>query len=247
MTAPGTPPRRAYRPPLPPRHTRNEQRFSWQPIAFAAFFLTIVFWLWQWLAYGWAAGSSVIVIPLLTLLTAPILIAASRRERRFDLAGIAATGLALRFFASFYRMAHGFDAYVYDREGNRIAEAFRHFRFDVDPEAPVPGTGGMRIVSGVVSVFTGSNLTAKFLVFAWLGFLGCYLLYRAFVTALPNADHHRYALLIFLWPITAVLAVEHRQGLVDAADVGPRVVGRGARARAPAGGIHAVGGRPAAR
>jgi hypothetical protein len=169
-------------------------------IAVAAFSLTIVFWMWQWLAYGWAAGSSLIVIPLLTLLTAPVFISASRKEKRFDLAGIAATGLALRFFATFYRMAHGFDAYVYDKEGNRIADAFRHFHFGVDAGSPVPGTGGLNILSGIVSVFTGANRTAKFLVFAWIGFLGCYLLYRAFVIALPNADHKRYALLIFLWP-----------------------------------------------
>jgi hypothetical protein len=58
----------------------------------------------------------------------------------------------------------------------------------------------MRMVAGAVSVLTGTNRVAKFLIFAWLGFLGCYLLYRAFVTALPNADHHRYALLVFLWP-----------------------------------------------
>ena len=97
-------------------------------------------------------------------------------------------------------MSHGFDSLIYDREGNRIADSLRHLRFDVDPEAPVPGTGGFRMIAGVVSVFTGANLTAKFLVFAWLGFLASYLFYRAFVTALPNADHHRYALLIFLWP-----------------------------------------------
>ena len=159
--------------------------------------------MWQWLGYGWAAGSSLVVIPLLTLLTLPVLVAAGRREHRFDLAGLAATGLGLHFFAAFYRMAHGADAFVYDQQGDRIAEAFRHFRFNVDPGAPVPGTGAMRIISGVVSVFTGANVAAKFLVFAWLGFIGCYLLYRAFVTALPNADHRRYALLIFLWPSLA--------------------------------------------
>ena len=174
--------------------------FSWQAIACAVFALTIVFWLWQWLAYGWPASSSMLVIPLLTLLTMPLFIAANSRERRFDLAGIAAAGLGLRFFAAFYRMAHSFDSYVYDKEGNRIADAFRHFRFDVDPGAAVPGTGGMRIVAGVVAVFTGTNRAAKFLVFAWIGFIGCYLMYRAFVTALPHADHRRYALLIFLWP-----------------------------------------------
>ncbi len=200
MTTPASLPPRGYRPPVPPKHEAPPKRFSWQAIAFGVFALTIVFWMWQWLAYGWAAGSALIVIPLLTLLTTPIFIAASRKEHRFDLAGIAATGLGLRFFATFYRMAHGFDSVVYDKEGNRIAEALRHFHFDFDPGAPVPGTGGMRIVAGVVSVFTGTNVTAKFLIFAWMGFLGCWLLYRAFVTALPNADHHRYALLIFLWP-----------------------------------------------
>jgi hypothetical protein len=41
---------------------------------------------------------------------------------------------------------------------------------------------------------------ASFLVFTWLGFLGCYFCYRAFVTALPNADHYRYAVLIMMWP-----------------------------------------------
>lgn len=169
-------------------------------IALGVFALTIVYWMWQWLAYGWAAGSALVAIPLLTLLTAPVFISASRRETRFDLAGIAATGLGLRFFATFYRMAHGFDSVIYDKEGNRIAEAFRHFHFDVDPGAPVPGTGGIRIIAGVVSVVTGTNVTAKFLIFAWMGFLGSYLLYRAFVTALPHADHLRYALLIFLWP-----------------------------------------------
>jgi hypothetical protein len=111
-----------------------------------------------------------------------------------------ATGLALRFFASFYRMAHGADAYVYDKAGDALAQSFRHLNFNVDVGAPVPGTGGMRIIAGIVSVFTGENRAAKFLVFAWIGFLGCYLLYRAFVTALPDADHQRYALLIFLWP-----------------------------------------------
>lgn len=200
MSTSDSSPRRAYRPPMPPKHKAAERVFSWEAIALAAFALTIAFWLWQWLAYGWAAGSSLFVIPLLTLLSAPLFISAARSERRFDLAGIAATGLALRFFAAFYRMAHGFDSFIYDKEGNRIADSLRHLRFDVDPLAPVPGTGGFRMIAGVVSVFTGANLTAKFLIFAWLGFLGSYLFYRAFVTALPNADHHRYALLIFLWP-----------------------------------------------
>jgi hypothetical protein len=194
------PPRRAYRPPLPPRRERATKPFSWLPVAVFAFALAMVLWLWQWWVYDWNVGSSILLIPLLTFLTLPIFLGASARERRFDLAGIAATGLALRFFATFYRMVHGADAFVYDKEGNRIADALRHLDFGFDPKAEVPGTGGMRVVTGVVSVFTGADRAAKFLIFAWLGFLGCWLLYRAFVTAMPDADHRRYALLLFLWP-----------------------------------------------
>jgi hypothetical protein len=51
-----------------------------------------------------------------------------------------------------------------------------------------------------VAAVTASNAFAEFLVFTWVGFLGCYLMYRAFVTAMPNGDHRRYALLVFLWP-----------------------------------------------
>ena len=123
MTTPGTP-RRAYRPPPLPARPAAPKHFSWQAIACAVFAFTIAFWMWQWLGYGWAAGSSLVVIPLLTLLTLPVLVAAGRREHRFDLAGLAATGLGLHFFAAFYRMAHGADAFVYDQQGNRIAPGF---------------------------------------------------------------------------------------------------------------------------
>ncbi len=114
-----------------------------------------------------------------------------------------ATGLALRFGGSYYRWSHAVDANVYQKVGAELADSFRAFHFDVDTGAPVPGTGGLRYVTGLVSVPTGANNFANFLVFTWLGFFGCVMLYRAFVTALPDADHRRYALLIFLWPSLA--------------------------------------------
>jgi hypothetical protein len=185
---------------MPARLEREKKPFSWQPIALLAFVTAMAFWLWQWWVYNWDVGVTIVVIPLFVVLTLPIFMSASAKEHRFDLAGIAATGLALRFLCAFYRMAHGVDAYVYDKDGNRIADALRHFNFGFDPGGAVPGTGGMKVISGIVSVFTGANLAAKMLVLAWVGFLGCYLLYRAFATALPDADHLRYALLIFLFP-----------------------------------------------
>src|SRR5829696_2325580 len=111
---------RGYRPAIPPKREVTKKPFSWQSVALGLFALTLVFWCWQWLTYGWPAGSSLFVIPLLALLTGPILIRVARTERRFDLAGIMACGLALRFFFSFYRYTHGFDGYTYDLWGNGI-------------------------------------------------------------------------------------------------------------------------------
>src|SRR5262249_48883686 len=79
-------------------------------------------------------------------------------------------------------------------------ESFRSLHFGVDPGAPMPGTGGMRYVTGIVEVVTNNNEFATFLVFTWLAFVGCYLMYEAFATAMPNGDQRRYALLIFFWP-----------------------------------------------
>src|SRR5262249_40538777 len=88
---------------------------------------------------------------------------------------------------------------VYHNAGVLLAKSYRHFDFSPDP-GRVPGTGGMKVISGVVTVFTNSNEMASFLVFAWLALLGCYLFYRAFTTAVRSADRYRYARLVFLWP-----------------------------------------------
>ena len=198
MTSPS--PQRAYRPPLPERPERDQKPFPWRGVACALFALAIAYWLWQWVAYKWDVASAIFVIPLLTLLTLPLFFSAAKKERRFDLAGLAAAGLFLRFLFSFYRYAHGADSNIYMSEGKRIAASLRHFNFGFDPGAPVPGTGGMRVIAGVASFVTGGNVAAMVLLFTWLGFVACYLMYKAFVTAMPNADHHRYALLVFLWP-----------------------------------------------
>jgi len=77
---------------------------------------------------------------------------------------------------------------VYQQIGAQLAESFRSLRFDVDTGAPVPGTGGLRYVTGLVSLPPGLSGYANFLVFTWLGFWGCVMLYRAFVTALPQSN-----------------------------------------------------------
>ena len=146
------------------------------------------------------SGSAFVVVPLLVLFTLPLCARAVRLGARFDVGGLMVAALLLRFLAVIHRYRYRQDAGVYHQVGSQLAEQFRNLQFGVDPGAPIPGTGGQRYVTGVVEVFTNNNEFATFLVFTWLAFLGCYLLYEAFVTALPEADHRRYALLVFLWP-----------------------------------------------
>ena len=174
--------------------------FPWRVVAILAFAACMVLYAWTWLAEGKPTGGALLLIPVALLVTAPALTRASRNETRFDLAGLMATGLLLRFLAVYYRWTHAADAHVYSKAGTQLAQSFRSLHFDVDTGAPVPGTGALRYITGLVSVPVGADEVLKFLVFTWLAFYGCVLLYRAFVTALPEADCGRYARLIFLWP-----------------------------------------------
>jgi hypothetical protein len=51
-----------------------------------------------------------------------------------------------------------------------------------------------------VHVLTFDDMSASFLVFTTMSFFGVVLVYRAFVHAVPDGHHRRYALLLFLWP-----------------------------------------------
>jgi hypothetical protein len=162
--------------------------------------MAVCFYLWfhPVTAVG-PVGVGVFLIPALTIVTVPLFLKLGR-ESTHDLGGLAALGLLLRFLACFSRFGGAADGGVYTIKGAALAQSYKHLNFDVDTGGSFPGTGGMRVLAGLVATVTNTNAFAEFLVFTWLGFIGCYLLYRAFVTAMPNADHYRYALLIFLWP-----------------------------------------------
>jgi hypothetical protein len=195
-----TPAMRRTPEPRTARRTSNQAHFPWTSIAVVALLLTLAMLAWSWLIGTNAVGVALIEIPLLMLLTTPLFMRESRAETRFDLGGLLALGLIVRFAAAYYRFTHASDGATYHLIGTKLAESYRHFDFGADTGYPIPGTGGMRMITGLVEVFTNANSFATFLVFSWLGFFGCYLFYRAFVMAVPNADHHRYAILVMLWP-----------------------------------------------
>ena len=118
----------------------------------------------------------------------------------FDLIGIAGTGLGLRLVGAYARFTNPVDAATYHREGERLAAAYRAFDFSADPLRPVPGTGALRIASGVVHMVTFDDFFLSLLVFTLGSFAGACLFVRALHVGFPEADLHRYAMLLFLLP-----------------------------------------------
>ena len=118
----------------------------------------------------------------------------------FAAVGAKLVGVYARFWMVDSLYSGAGDSTVYDRYGRVFAESFRSFDFAVDPERPIPGTGFLRVLTGVVYAIFGSDRFTGFLIFGMLSLIGCWFFYRAFSTAMPNADHKRYAILIFFWP-----------------------------------------------
>src|SRR5262249_8435928 len=172
---------------------------AWTFGAILAFLVCMALYAWFWVAGDQPIGAAFLVIPILVALTTPIFLWA-RSERSFDLAGLIAVALLLRFMAAFYRYDTAVDARTYNVWGTRLAESFRQLNFTPDTGSDVPGTGAMRYISGLVHAVCNSDEMAALLIFAWIAFLGCYFLYRAFVTAVPDSDRYRYAALLFFWP-----------------------------------------------
>lgn len=148
-----------------------------------------------------------LAVPIVVLLATPMISRIRLRETRFDLAGIVFAGLGVKLVAVYGRFwmvdtlygGRG-DSIGYDTWGSQFASSFRNLNFDVDPGRPVPGTGFLRILTGVVYAVLGSDLFVGFIFFAMLSFMGCWFFYRAFAAAVPDGNHKRYAILIFFWP-----------------------------------------------
>jgi hypothetical protein len=164
-----------------------------------AFTLLVCFYLYA-AVQGKGTEIGLILVPIFCLIMAPWLARLDKAQPAFKLLPIAFLGLILRSLATYFRLENAADAIYYHRWGVQLAPSFRALNFDVDTQREIPGTGTVRYISGLVSVFTDTNIFAEFLVFTLAAFIGCVFFYKAFVLALPNGDHRRYALLIFLWP-----------------------------------------------
>ncbi len=156
---------------------------------------------------GEDTGRGLLIGPLVALVVIPLITHARRSEPRFDLGGIVFAALGAKLCAVYLRfwMVDSLydgtgDSTTYHLYGKAFAPYFRRFEFDIDPGRPIPGTGFIRVLTGVIYALLGSDRFTGFIVFGLISLLGCWCFYKAFTTAVPTGDHKRYAILIFFWP-----------------------------------------------
>ncbi len=170
-------------------------------------------------AYGWVLAQammhgsynqwgSLVVVPLIVLAVTPFVARAAEREgeRWFAILlplafMLKILGCLARYFVAYVVYRGQADAETYNLYAVSRSTLWRAGVFTWEfPASEVRGTSFMKIVTtGVYTIFGPSPLIG-FIFFGCLSFLGSYLLYRSFRLGLPNADHRRYAYLIFLLP-----------------------------------------------
>jgi hypothetical protein len=182
------------------RRDATSSPFSWTALGVFGGIGLFAFFFWLWAIEGEPVGAALLLGPILVALTVPLLVRAGRRQPGFDLGGLLLVGLLLRLGLTYQRFTHAVDGIEYHVEGVRLARYYRQLSFDVETGKEVPGTGAMRALSGVVHVVVNDDSFAAFLLMTWLGFLGCWFLYRAFDLSVPDGGRYRYAVLLMLWP-----------------------------------------------
>ncbi len=150
----------------------------------------------------------VVQVPILALLTLPIARKVARSERDpemvwYVMGAFAAKmlgGLVRYYFTAVTYVSSG-DAEEYHDVATYLVPYYRSLDFSPpDPVGPIPGTGFLETVTGILYSVVGSSKLGAFMVFAWLGFLGLLLCWRAFRRAVPSGDHRRYGLLVLFLP-----------------------------------------------
>jgi hypothetical protein len=149
---------------------------------------------------------ALIVAPCLLAITLPLLARQSERERDRRLFWLLAFALVLKLGAGLVADYVAFDVYGgsadaadYHRQGVEVAERFRAGNFDPGMDK-VTGSQFPILLNGIIYTITGPTRLGGFLVHAWLGFLGLFFFYRAFVIAVPDGRRRSYARLLFFLP-----------------------------------------------
>jgi len=145
-------------------------------------------------------------LPLLTLVTLALARRIARKDRDpavvwFVMAAFAAKmlGSLARYYFTYVAYVSVGDAEEYDAFGKYLVPYYRSFDFSPDV-GQVPGTGFLKMITGLLYSVMGSSKLGAFAVFSWLGFIGLLCCWRAFKRAVPSGDAKRYAILVLFLP-----------------------------------------------
>ncbi len=108
-------------------------------------------------------------------------------------------GSIARYYFTYIAYVSVGDAEEYDAFGKYLMPYYRSFDFSPDV-GQVPGTGFLKMITGILYSVAGSSKLGAFTVFSWLGFIGLLLCWRAFKRAVPSGDAKRYGLLVMFLP-----------------------------------------------
>lgn len=176
------------------------------PVAtLAVAYLFLLSWAMQETSFDIWGG--LVVAPVLLAITLPLVTRGARAEgdtRMVHILQVAVVakvifGTVLRYGVIFGVYGSG-DAQGYDKAGRVIAAALRNGNITFDTGGGSEGTRAVGVITGVVYSVIGSTKLGGFMVFSWLAFLGIFLMYKAYRLAVPEGDHHRYAILVFFLP-----------------------------------------------
>jgi hypothetical protein len=156
--------------------------------------------------YGYDVWGAFIWGPVLVLVSVPLCGAVARRTGDPGVARFLVGAAVLKIVVGGVGRSGGTallydglgDAERYDTAATELASQFRLLDFTGVGE--ISGTRFLEVVTGLVQAAIGDTLIGTFFVFSFFSFVGMLLLYLAFCEGVPDGDHRRFRLLLFLVP-----------------------------------------------
>ncbi len=185
--------------------TAEITRYSW----FFAAIAYVVVMMVSASALTWDTWTPLVFVPILFAITIPLLKRGLRKDPNPRIGQLVVIAFVAKMLGSVarYALTYGLydraDASDYHESGARLAAAFWDGTYAQVAAVEVPeltGTPFIRLVTGLIYIVTSPTLLGGFIIFAWLSFLGLFFFYKAVVVGFPEANHRRYAYLVFFLP-----------------------------------------------
>ena len=185
--------------------TTDLARYRW---FFAAFVYVLVLSV-SASRLSWDIWAGLAFAPILGAITIPLLKFGLRKDPDPRIGQIVIVAFVAKMlgagarYALTYGLYERADASEYHLSGARLAAAFWDGSFAQVSQVELPeltGTPFIRLVTGIIYIGTKPTIFGGFIIFSWLSFLGLFFFYKAIVVGFPEANHRRYAYLVFFLP-----------------------------------------------